>query len=215
MSPPERTTHRPRRARPSPGGSRIAARAVSAVVLLAAAGACRQDMFNQPRLKPLAESDFYPDRMSARPPVPDTVARSERITDRALDTGIGEDGRFVSRLPVPLTRALLVRGRERFDIFCSPCHGRVGDGRGMIVQRGLKAPPSYHIDRLRRQPVGYLFDVATNGFGQMSGYRSQVTPDDRWAIVAYIRALQLSQHAGIDAVPAGDRRALEAAGRRP
>src|SRR5262249_49768065 len=108
----------------------------------------------------------------------------------------------------------LERGRERFDVFCSPCHGRTGDGRGMIVRRGLKAPPSYHIDRLRAQPVGYFFDVATNGFGEMSGYASQVPPADRWAIVAYIRALQLSQHAPVADLPETDRRAIAAEGDR-
>jgi mono/diheme cytochrome c family protein len=210
MSLPEPTAPRPGSGRPVRRRWLLAARA-TAVAALVVSFACRQDMFNQPRLKPLAESDFYRDGMSARLPVPDTVPRSAGAADTALETGVGQDGRFVSGLPVPLTRALLSRGRERFDIFCAPCHGRVGDGRGMIVQRGFKAPPSYHIERLRRQPIGYLFDVATNGFGQMSGYRSQVPPADRWAIAAYIRALQLSQHAEIDLLPAGDRRAIESA----
>lgn len=190
-----------------------AARAALAglAVLLFGTG-CRQDMFNQPKVKPLARSDFYDDGSGARPPAAGTVARGQLRADRAFETGIGPDGRFVGRLPLPLTRDLLRRGRERFDIFCSPCHGRLGDGRGMIVQRGFKAPPSYHIDRLRRQPIGYFFDVMTNGFGQMSSYAIQVPPADRWAIAAYIRALQLSQHAPIAELPAGDRRAIESAG---
>jgi len=166
-------------------------------------------MFNQPKVKPLAQSDFFEDGMAARPPIDGTVARGELRADRVFYTGIGPDGTFVPALPVPLTRALLLRGRERFDIFCSPCHSRVGDGRGMIVERGFKEPPSFHIDRLRAQPIGYFFDVMTSGFGQMSGYAAQVPASDRWAIAAYIRALQLSQHAPLSEVPARDRRAIE------
>jgi mono/diheme cytochrome c family protein len=179
------------------------------MVLLLAAPACRQDMFNQPKVKPLARSDFFDDEMAARPPVEGTVARGELRADRIFFTGIGPDGKFVAALPVSLTRALLLRGRERFDIFCSPCHGRVGDGRGMIVERGFKEPPSFHIDRLRTQPIGYFFDVVTSGFGQMSSYAAQVPPADRWAIAAYIRALQMSQHAPLQEVPARDREAIE------
>ena len=182
------------------------------MVLLLAASGCRQDMFNQPKVKPLARSDFFDDGMAARPPVEGTVARGELRADRIFQTGIGPDGKFVAALPVPLTRVLLLRGRERFDIFCSPCHGRVGDGRGMIVERGFKEPPSFHIDRLRAQPIGYVFDVMTSGFGQMSSYAAQVTPADRWAIAAYIRALQMSQHAPIQEMPASDREAMEGQG---
>ena len=169
-------------------------------------------MFNQPKVKPLTESDFFADGEAARPLVPDTVARGDLLGDRAFATGLGPDGRFVSALPVPLTRRLLVRGRERFDIFCSPCHGRTGDGRGMVVRRGFKEPPSYHIDRLRTQAIGYFFDVMTHGFGQMSGYASQVPPADRWAIAAYVRALQLSQHAPLGDLPARDREGIERSG---
>ena len=185
---------------------------MGAVLVLAAGIACRQDMFNQPKVKPLAESDFFADGEAARPPVADTVARGDLVGDRAFTTGLGPDGRFVSALPVPLTKALLLRGRERFDIFCSPCHGRTGDGRGMVVRRGFKEPPSYHIDRLRSQAIGYFFDVMTHGFGQMSGYASQVPPADRWAIAAYIRALQLSQHAPLGELPARDREVIERSG---
>ncbi len=166
-------------------------------------------MFNQAKLKPLAQSQLYDDGAAARPPVEGTVARGDLRADRAFDTGIGPDGRFVARLPLPLTRDLLERGRGRFEIFCSPCHGRLGDGRGMIVERGFKAPPSYHVDRLRGQPIGYFFDVMTNGFGKMSSYASQVPPRDRWAIAAYVRALQLSQHAPLRDLPAGDRQRIE------
>jgi cbb3-type cytochrome c oxidase subunit III len=179
------------------------------LILCLAAAACRQDMFNQPKVKPLAQSDFFEDGSGARPPVEGTVARGELRADRVFNTAIGPDGTFVGTLPVPLTRALLLRGQERFNIFCSPCHGRVGDGRGMIVERGFKEPPSYHIDRLRAQPIGYFFDVMTNGFGQMSGYAAQVPPADRWAIAAYIRALQMSQHASVGQVPARDRAEIE------
>jgi len=189
-----------------------AARRVAAWALALAAAAsagCRQDMFNQPKVKPLAESDFFRDGAGARPPVPGTVARDGLQADRVFATGIGPDGRFVAALPVPLTRALLLRGRERYNIFCSPCHGRVGDGRGMIVQRGFKQPPSYHIDHLRAQPIGYFFDVMTNGFGEMSAYAPQVPPADRWGIAAYIRALQLSQHAPIAGLDPADRAEIE------
>ncbi|HTS17391.1 MAG TPA: cytochrome c [Verrucomicrobiae bacterium] len=169
-----------------------------AIVLLAG---CRQDMNDQPRYKPLAQSDFFGDDRSARPQVPDTVARGQLRTNELLYTGkIG--GKVAGEFPLPVTVALLDRGREQYDIFCSPCHDRVGTGRGMVVQRGFKQPNSFHIDRLRQAPVGYFFDVTTTGFGMMPSYTSQVTPEDRWAIVAYIRALQLSQHATTDDVPA-------------
>jgi cytochrome c553 len=184
-------------------------RAGAVLILCLAAAGCRQDMFNQPKVKPLAESDFFEDGSGARAPVEGTVARGELRADRVFYTAIGPDGKFVGTLPVPLTRALLLRGQERFNIFCSPCHGRAGDGRGMIVERGFKQPPSYHIDRLRAQPIGYFFDVMTNGFGQMSGYAAQVPTADRWAIAAYIRALQLSQHVPVDRVPARDRAEID------
>src|SRR5262245_41828449 len=193
-------------------GRRALARRAAAwaiAILAASAAACRQDMFNQPKVKPLAGSDFFQDGSGARPPVEGTVARDELGADRVFETGIGRDGKFVAALPVPLTRTLVLRGRERFHIFCSPCHGRAGAGRGMIVQRGFKEPPSYHIDRLRAQPVGYFFDVMTNGFGQMSGYASQVPPADRWAIAAYIRALQLSQHAPVRDLAPEDQAEIE------
>jgi mono/diheme cytochrome c family protein len=169
-----------------------------AAVLLAG---CRQDMNDQPRYKPLAETDFFGDDRSARPQVPDTVARGQLHTNELFDTGkIG--GKVADVFPVPVTGSLLQRGRERYDIFCSPCHDRVGTGRGIVVQRGFKQPKSFHIDRLREAPVGYFFDVPTTGFGMMPSYATQISPEDRWAIVAYIRALQLSQHATTNDVPA-------------
>ncbi len=170
---------------------------------------CRQDMQDQPRFKPLAESDFYTDLRSARPPVEGTVARGQLHEDSYLYTGkFGNNpGDY---LPFPVTDDVLARGRERFNIYCAPCHSRTGDGNGMIVQRGFRAPPSYHTERLRKAPLGYFFDVMTNGFGAMSEYASQISPRDRWCIVAYIRALQLSQEATMNDVPSGQKVPSEA-----
>jgi mono/diheme cytochrome c family protein len=177
-------------------GSGLARGAAAAVVALAALGVvgCRQDMHDAPRYKPLAESDFFANGSSARPLPAGTVARGFLHEDALLYTGRTAEGSLATELPMPVTRALLVRGHERFDIFCSPCHGRLGDGRGMVVQRGYKQPSSYHVERLRQAPIGYIFDVMTNGFGTMPSYAPQVPAEDRWAIAAYIRALQLSQH---------------------
>jgi len=186
-------------------------RATSTLLLALALCACRQDMHDQPRFKPLARSDFFSDHRSARPLLPGTVARGQLREDTLFFTG--KEGReFTKTLPLPVTADLLARGRTQFQIFCAPCHGRVGRGDGMVVQRGFRKPPSYHIDRLRESPVGYYFDVITNGFGAMSDYAAQVEVKDRWAIVAYIRALQLSQHATLEDVP-GVRRAELAASR--
>lgn len=164
--------------------------------------ACRLDMHVQPRLNPLAKSDFFADERSARPPVTGTVARGDLRQDTYFYTGkIGDTpGDF---MPFPVTEDVLVRGRERFNIYCSPCHSRLGDGNGMIPERGFRRPPSYHIERLRKAPLGYFFDVMTNGFGAMPDYSSQLQPADRWAIVAYIRALQLSQNATKAELPPG------------
>ncbi len=172
------------------------------VAALAALTACRQDMHDQPRFKPLAKSDFYGDLRSARQPVEDTVARGELREDTYFYTGkIGNTpGDF---MPFAVTEKDMERGRQRFNIYCAPCHSRMGDGNGMIPQRGLKHPPSYHDERLRKAPLGYFFDIATNGFGVMPEYASQIPARDRWLIVAYIRALQLSQSATKADVPAG------------
>jgi mono/diheme cytochrome c family protein len=170
---------------------------------LVALGGCRQDMHDQPRFKPLAESDFYSDLRSARPPVEGTVARGELHADTYFYTGkIGDNpGDY---MPFPVTEAVLERGRQRFNIYCAPCHSRLGDGNGIVPSRGFsRKPPSYHIERLRKAPLGYFFDVMTNGFGIMPDYASQIPPRDRWCIVAYIRALQLSQNATKADVPAG------------
>jgi hypothetical protein len=187
--------------RPRPAGR--ARRPYIILVLLVLVG-CRQDMHDQPRFKPLAESDFYADLRSARPPVEGTVARGQLHEDSYLYTGkIGNNpGDY---MPFPVTEDVLARGRERFNIYCAPCHSRVGDGNGMIVQRGYRAPPSFHTERLRKAPLGYFFDVMTSGFGAMPDYASQIPPHDRWTIVAYIRALQLSQEANTSDVPPGQK----------
>ena len=182
--------------------------ALSAFALALALAACRNEMYDQAKAKPLSENEFFANGQTARPLPPDTVARGFLREDKAMYAGLGADGKFVTDLPLPLTRELLQRGHERFDIFCSPCHGKQGDGLGMIVERGFKQPSSYHTDRLREQPIGYFFDVMTQGFGQMSSYAVQVPPEDRWAIAAYIRALQFSQHAPVAELPADDRAKL-------
>jgi mono/diheme cytochrome c family protein len=164
---------------------------------------CRQDMHNQPKYRPLRSSDFFPDGSSARPPVEGTIARGTLQTDAPFFTG-KNGALFVNELPFPVTKEVLDRGEERFNIYCSPCHDRTGNGNGLVVQRGYPKPPTFHIDRLRKIEAGYFFDVITNGFGRMPDYKAQVTPRDRWNIVAYIRALQLSQHATTADVPGGD-----------
>ncbi|HET7624082.1 MAG TPA: cytochrome c [Verrucomicrobiae bacterium] len=170
---------------------------------------CRRDMFNQPYDKPLEKSDFFQDNhMASRPVVPNTIARGHLDADEAFYTGkIGTN--LVTTFPFPITRQVLLRGQERFNIYCAPCHGRTGDGDGMIPQRGFPRPPSYHIDRLRQAPVGHFFDVITHGYGIMYPYATRVEPSDRWAIAAYIRALQLSHDAKISDVPPDKRALLE------
>ncbi len=178
-------------------------------VLVVLGAACRQDMHDQPRYKALAKSDFYPDDRSARPLVAGTVARGWLRDDDALYKGRnGQE--LVTTFPFPITSEVMARGQQRFQIYCTPCHGRLGNGEGMVVQRGFKKPTSFHIDRLRDAPPGYFFDVMTNGFGAMSDYASQVPVEDRWAIVAYVKALQLSQHASVDDVPETKRASLDA-----
>jgi hypothetical protein len=175
---------------------------IAALLLLAG---CRQDMHDQPRFKPLAKSDFYADLRSSRRLVEGTVARGQLHEDAYLYTGmIGNSATPGDYMPFPVTRQVLARGRERFNIYCSPCHSRLGDGQGMVPSRGFaKMPPSFHIPRLQKAPLGYFFDVMTHGFGIMPDYAAQIQPEDRWAIVAYIRALQLSQSASARDIPAG------------
>jgi len=192
---------------------RAAVRPWLAVTLVGAAlvfAGCRQDMHDQPKIKPLGENDFFADGSGARPLPAGTVAREELRLDKALYTGRNTDDSLLTEPPMPVTRELLVRGRERFNIFCSPCHGETGAGDGMVVQRGFKQPPSYHIDRLRMAPIGYIFFVMSNGFGQMPSYSAQIPAEDRWAIAAYIRVLQLSQHFDAERLSAEERAKLDA-----
>jgi mono/diheme cytochrome c family protein len=190
------------------GLSRPALLALAVVSILA--GGCRQDMHDTPRYDPYEASAFFPDGRASRPLVAGTVARGHLDEDEEFFRG-RRNGALIDEMPVPVTAELLARGRQRFDIYCSPCHARTGLGNGIVVQRGFPHPPSLHEKRLREAPLGYFLDVMTNGFGRMASYRLQVEPADRWAIVAYIRALQLSQHAGLSDAPAAERSALEAA----
>jgi mono/diheme cytochrome c family protein len=174
---------------------------------------CRQDMHDQPKFKPYAKSDFFADQRSARPLVEGTIARGHLRDDAVLYTGKA-DGKPVEAFPFAVTAEVMARGRERFDIFCSPCHGRTGAGDGMIVRRGYRKPPTFHQDRLRQSAPGYTFDVITSGFGAMPDYAQQIPVRDRWAIVAYVKALQRSQHAAASALPAEARAALDAENKR-
>jgi hypothetical protein len=175
----------------------------SSLVAIALLSACRLDMHVQPKQLPFSRSDFFPDQRSERPLVEGTVARSQLHEDTYLYTGkIG--GNFGDYMPFPLTKEVMERGRERYDIYCSPCHSLLGDGKGFVPSRGFsRMPPSYHTPRLEKAPLGYLFDVITNGYGVMPDYRSQIAAEDRWKIVAYVRALQLSQNATKADVPPG------------
>lgn len=196
------------------GGSSAAQRSFARGARLVCLGAvamllfgCRLDMHLQPKYLPYAKTDFFADGRSERQPVPGTVARGQLRVDELFYTG-RENGVVVDKFPFPITRADLERGRERYDIYCTPCHDYTGSGRGMIVQRGFPQPPSYHIQRLREAPVGHFYEVITNGFGAMYSYAARVEPADRWRIAAYIRVLQLSQNAKIDDVPEPERQNL-------
>lgn len=169
---------------------------------------CRQDMHDQPRLKPFAKSAFFADQRAMRPLVPNTVARGRLYEDTHMNLG-KVDGKDAETFPMPITKEILARGRERFGVYCINCHGMLGDGDGMIVSRGLKRPPSYHIDRLRQAPPGYIFGVITNGFGVMYDLSDRIRPEDRWAITAYVRALQQSQNSTLEDVPASERDRLQ------
>lgn len=165
-------------------------------------------MHDAPSYSPLEENAFFADGRSQRMPVDNTVARGTLHADTHFYEGT-VDGEIVDTFPITVDEAVMQRGRERFNVFCAPCHGRTGKGDGMVVQRGFRTPESFHSDRVRGLPAGYFFDVMTRGFGAMQDYASQVTPADRWAIAAYIRALQTSQRATIDDVPAEKRAALQ------
>lgn len=177
------------------------------VVLLAG---CGRNMADQPSVRPLQGSEFFADGAAGRPPVEGTVSRRAGAIDPVFATGMGPGG-FVTELPVELTLALLQRGQERYDIYCSMCHGYTGRGDGMVVARGFPAPSSFHDQRLLDAPVGYFFGAMTNGFGRMYSYASRIPAEDRWAIAGYVKALQLSQNATLDDLPADVRAAFEAA----
>ena len=183
---------------------------MSFLLLFSAGCELRQRMFDQPKYEALERSTFFADGLSARQPVPGTVARGQLRIDKHFYLGtVG--GQLATTLPasIEFNHGFLKRGQERYDIFCAPCHDRTGRGNGMIVQRGLKQPPSLHEDRLREAPIGHFFDVMTNGFGTMYSYASRIPAKDRWAIAAYIRALQLSQNAEFDQLPEADQRQLQ------
>jgi mono/diheme cytochrome c family protein len=194
------------------GISRALARRGCALVGLCALAlaSCRPDMSNQPRAKPLSQSDFFSDGTNARPQPLHSVAWQDARENNALSTGL-TNGTYVTQLPIKLTPQLLNRGRERFDAICAECHDRTGSGNGMVVQRGFPQPPSFHVERLRTAPIGHFYDVITNGYGVMYPYASRVDPEDRWAIAAYIRALQLSHNARPSDIDPADRAKLEGA----
>ncbi len=165
---------------------------------------CRQDMQDQPRYKPLGASRFFADGRDARPIPPGTIARDELNDTDSFHTGEA-NGAFLDTIPLKIDSKLLHRGQERFDIYCSPCHGRTGDGNGMVAKRGVKIPADFHTGRLREVPPGYIYQVIKNGYGAMGDYGDQIPVRDRWAIVAYVRALQLSRDASLNDVPAKQR----------
>ena len=164
------------------------------LALAFAATGCAQQMANQERLDPLEASEFFENGMASRPPVEGAVARGQLFEDDHLYRGVG-DGAPAETFPFEVDMAVLERGQERYGIFCQPCHDQLGAGNGIVVQRGFRRPSSFHVERLQQAPPGYFFDAISNGFGAMSSYASQVPVEDRWAIIAYVRALQLSQAA--------------------
>lgn len=201
---------RTRAAQPAGAGSwrGIGSGALALCAALALVG-CRNDMQRGPRYDPMTPNEFFSNGAASRPLVDGTVARGQLRADTAFYTG-KVNGQFLETMPIPVSAELLDRGEQRYNVYCSPCHSKLGDGDGMVVRRGLKQPPSYHDARLRNERDGYFFDVITNGFGQMQDYSAQIVPRDRWAIIAYIRALQLSQTATVDDVAAADRPKLDA-----
>jgi mono/diheme cytochrome c family protein len=189
---------------------------VALVVAVALLTGCRSEMYDQPRYDPLEPSTLFDDGTSARPLVPGTVPRSDPHERPGVSEGSGlasgmEGGKLATKAPFPVDRGVLERGQQRYRIFCTPCHGELGDGRGIIVQRGFTAPPPLYNLELRRQPLGYFFKVITDGHGVMYSYASRVPPRDRWAIATYIRALQLSQYAVVAELPPEDREKLKEA----
>jgi mono/diheme cytochrome c family protein len=175
-----------------------------AAMLAVTATACRQDMHDAPKLEPLEKSEFFQDGRASRQLLANTIARGKLKEDKLLFAG--RDGDAISEtFPFPVTEGVVARGRERFNIYCSPCHAQTGEGNGMIVQRGYKQPPSFHEERLRVMPAGYFFQVMTNGYLTMPSYSLQVSPEDRWAIAAYVKALQLSRNVSASELSADER----------
>jgi hypothetical protein len=183
--------------------------ALAGLALVAVAG-CHRDMYDQPRYDAYSESTFFKDGTSFRPLVQGTIARGQLRADSHRYRGKDSEGKDVKEFPYPVTEAVMERGRERFMIFCYPCHGATGDGQGMIVRRGMTPPPSFHIDRLKQAPEGHFFDVISNGYGKMYRYDYRIPVDDRWAIIAYVRALQYRGEAKADDLPKDVRTRLEA-----
>lgn len=188
---------------------------LSVLLLLVPLIGCRQDMHDQPRYEALEASTFFADGMASRPLVEGTVARGHLREDDLLETGRDASGELATEYPAAIDEALLQRGQERYEIYCSVCHGRLGEGDGMVVRRGFKAPLSFHREDLRQRPPGYVVEVITEGFGQMPSYRGKLSPEDRWAIAAYVEVLQLSQHVEIATLPPEDRKAIRGAAARP
>lgn len=182
---------------------------------LALAGCSRLDMQDQPKYRPQRPSEFFADGRSERQPVEGTIARGALNEDTAFYEGKDAAGKDIEEFPLVVNKDLILRGENRYDIYCTPCHGAIGNGLGMIVRRGFKQPPSYHIDRLRNAPVGHFFDVISNGYGAMQNYALQLQPRDRWAVIAYIRALQYSENAGVNDLPQEARAQIPAPGAAP
>jgi mono/diheme cytochrome c family protein len=181
---------------------------LTTVAIFAIAG-CRQQMADQPHKRPLESSNFFDDGMASRPAEPGTVARAGRAqNEQRLNSKA--DGKLIDGFPFEVTMEVLARGRERYEIFCSPCHDRLGTGQGMIVRRGFTPARSFHDPRLRDAPAGHFFQVMTQGFGVMPSYANQLSEHDRWAVIAYIRALQLSRNARLDQLPPKDREKMKA-----
>lgn len=185
--------------------------ALAAGALLLTAAGCRQDMHDGPYYERLEKSAFFEDGRASRPPVDGAVARGELRADDHLWTGY-VDGEPATTFPFAIDREVVMRGRERFEIYCSPCHGKLGDGNGAIVQRGFQHPPTYHQERLRNAPPGHFYNVIANGYGRMYSFNDRIKVRDRWAIVAYIRALQLSQGVSADELPQAMAAELRAVG---
>lgn len=190
-------------------GSRAVFGGLCLGALIFSATGCHQDMWNQPKYKPLAQASIFGDMQSARPNVPGAIPYKGAQLDNHFYKGL-EGDKFASTIPMPITEALVQRGRERFDITCATCHGSVGDGVSLVASRGFeqKKPANFHEERLRNMPPGYFFDVITNGFATMYGFGPRIAVEDRWAIVAYIRALQLSQSASIDDLTEAEKQSL-------